>query len=62
MISPLRQFCKGKSNCPSQFGKKPGIIAEIASGFTFAVHLPIGNPSDASYVLPLVDKVQHAIT
>lgn len=57
-IAPI---LKGKSNCPAQFGKKPGLIAEMASGFTFAMHLPVGNPADASYVLPLVDKVQSAI-
>jgi hypothetical protein len=57
-IAPI---CKGKSNCPTQFGRKPGIIAEPASGFIFAFQLPVGNPSDASYVLPLVDKVQHAL-
>jgi hypothetical protein len=56
-IAPI---CKGKSNCPTQFGRKPGLIAEPASGFIFAYHLPVGNPSDASYVLPLIDKVQHA--
>jgi hypothetical protein len=57
-IAPI---CKGKSNCPAQFGRKPGIIAEPASGFIFALHLPVGNPGDRSYGLPLVDKVQHAI-
>jgi hypothetical protein len=56
-IAPI---CKGKSNCPTQFGRKPGIIAEPASGFIFAFQLAVGNPSDTSYVLPLVDKVQHA--
>lgn len=30
-------------------------------GFLFATQVPGGHPSDASYVLPLVDKVQHAI-
>lgn len=58
-IAPI---CKGKSNCPTQFGRKPGIIAEPATGFVFAVQLPVGNPSDASYVLPLVDKVQTALS
>jgi hypothetical protein len=57
-IAPI---CKGKSNCPTQFGRKPGIIAEPAAGFIFAFALPVGNPSDASYVVPLVDKVQHAL-
>jgi hypothetical protein len=57
-IAPI---CKGKSNCPTQFGRKPGIIAEPATGFIFAVQLPVGNPSDASFVLPLVDKVQAAV-
>jgi hypothetical protein len=57
-IAPI---CKGKSNCPAQFGRKPGIIAEPAAGFIFALHLPGGNPSDVKYVKPLVDKVQHAI-
>jgi hypothetical protein len=57
-IAPI---CQGKSNCPAQFGRKPGIIAEPAAGFIFALHLPVGNPSDASYVEPLVDKVAQAI-
>jgi len=57
-IAPI---CKGKSNCPAQFGRKPGIIAEPAAGFIFALHLPVGNPSDASYVEPLIDKVEQAM-
>ena len=57
-IAPI---CKGKSHCPVQFGRKPGIIAEPAAGFIFALHLPVGNPGDVKYVEPLVDKVQHAI-
>jgi hypothetical protein len=56
-IAPI---CKGKSNCPTQFGRKPGIIGEPATGFVFAAQLPVGNPSDGSYVVPLVDKVQTA--
>jgi hypothetical protein len=51
---------KGKSNCPAQFGRKPGIISEPATGFIFANLTPQGNPSDASYVLPLLEKVQAA--
>jgi hypothetical protein len=58
-IAPI---LKGKSNCPAQFGRKPGIISEPTAGFILATHLPVGNPSDASYVVPLVDKVQSAIT
>jgi hypothetical protein len=58
---PIAPICKGKSNCPTQFGRKPGIIAAPASGFIFAFQLPVGNPRDASYVVPLVDKVQTAI-
>jgi hypothetical protein len=57
----LAPICKGKSKCPTQFGRKPGIIAEPASGFIFACALPVGNPSDPSSVVPLVDKVQHAL-
>jgi hypothetical protein len=57
-IAPI---CKGKSNCPAQFGRKPGIIAEPAAGFIFALHLPVGNPSDAGYVEPLIDKVEQAL-
>jgi hypothetical protein len=56
-IAPI---CKGKSNCPTQFGRKPGIIGEPATGFVFAARLPVGNPTDVSYVLPLVDQVQTA--
>jgi hypothetical protein len=57
-IAPI---CKGKSNCPTQFGRKPGIIGEPATGFVFAARLPVGNPSDGSYVLPLLDQVQTAL-
>ncbi len=52
---------KGKSNCPVQFGCKPGIIAEMATGFIFGAHLPEGNPDDASYMMPLIDQVETAI-
>ena len=57
-IAPI---IKGKSNCPAQFGRKPGIVSEPATGFIFANLVPKGNPSDPSYVLPLLDKVQQAI-
>lgn len=57
-IAPIM---KGKSNCPAQFGRKPGIVSEPATGFIFANLTPKGNPNDASYVLPLLDKVQEAI-
>lgn len=57
-IAPI---IKGKSNCPAQFGRKTGILSEPASGFIFANRVPEGNPSDPSYVLPLLDKVQQAI-
>jgi hypothetical protein len=57
-IAPI---CKGKSNGPAQFGRKPGMIAEPAAGFIFAWHLPVGNPCDASYVEPLVTKVEQAM-
>lgn len=57
-IAPIM---KGKSNCPAQFGRKPGIVSEPATGFIFATLTPKGNPGDPSYVLPLLDKVQEAI-
>lgn len=57
-IAPI---LKGKSNCPAQFGKKPGLIAEMATGFILGLHLPQGNPDDASYMRPLLDRVQQAI-
>ena len=57
-IAPI---IKGKSNCPAQFGRKTGILSEPACGFIFANRVPEGNPSDPSYVLPLLDKVQQAI-
>jgi hypothetical protein len=57
-IAPIM---KGKSNCPAQFGRKTGLLSEPASGFIFANRVPKGNPSDPSYVLPLLDKVQRAI-
>jgi hypothetical protein len=53
---------KGKSTCPAPFGRKPGMIAEPAAGFSCARHLPVGNPSDVKSVEPLVDNVEQAIT
>ncbi len=60
--STIAPICKGKSNCPTQFGRKPGLLAEPATGFVFAAQLPVGNPSDASYVLPLVAQAQQALS
>jgi hypothetical protein len=57
-IAPI---IKGKSNCPVQFGCKPGIIAEMATGFILGLHLPEGNPDDASYMIPLINHVETAI-
>jgi hypothetical protein len=57
-IAPI---CTGKSNGPAQVGRKPGIIAEPAAGFIVALQLPVGHPSDARYVEPVVDKVEQAI-
>lgn len=57
-IAPIK---KGKSNCPCQLGRKPGILAEMASGFIFSFHLPCGNPSDVSYVAPLVERLEKTI-
>jgi hypothetical protein len=57
-IAPI---IKGKCNCPAQFGRKTGILSEPAAGFIFANRVPEGNPSEPSYVLPLLDKVQQAI-
>lgn len=57
-IAPI---VKGKSNCPAQFGRKPGLASEPATGFIFANLVPPGNPTDSSYVVPLMDKVQRAI-
>ncbi len=57
-IAPI---IKGKSNCLAQFGRKTGILSEPASGFIFANRVPEGNPSDPSYVMPMLDEVQRAI-
>jgi len=57
-IAPI---LKGKSNCPAQFGRKPGIVSDPATGFLFATRVPEGNPSDPSSVLPLLDNVQKAL-
>jgi hypothetical protein len=57
----IASIVKGKSNCPAQFGRKPGLASEPATGFIFANLVPQGNPSDPRYGLPLLDKVQQAI-
>jgi len=57
-IAPM---CKGKTHGPAQFGRKPGMIAEPAAGFIFALPLPVGNPRDARDVEPLVEQVEQAI-
>ena len=57
-IAPI---IKGKSNCPAQCGRKPGLASEPATGFIFANFVPPGNPSDSNSVVPLIAKVQRAI-
>lgn len=57
----IAAIVKGKSNCAAQFGKKPGICADMVSGFIFAWHLPRGNPGDGSYVRPLIEYTQQVI-
>jgi hypothetical protein len=57
----MAPMCKGQSHCPAQFGRTPGMIAEPAAGFIVALHLPVGHPSDARYVEPLVTNVEQAI-
>lgn len=52
---------KGKSNGPAQCGRKTGLLSEPAAGFIFANRVPKGNPSDPSYVWPMLDKVPRAI-
>src|SRR5207249_9196747 len=60
-VPTIAPIIKGKSNCPAQFGRKTGLLSEPASGYIFATRVPKGNPSDPSYVLPMLDKVQQAI-
>jgi hypothetical protein len=57
-IAPI---LKGKSHGPAQFGRKPGIASDPATGFICATRVPAGHPRDPSYVLPLLAKVQNAI-
>jgi hypothetical protein len=57
----MAPIVKGKSNCPAPFGRKPGIASDPATGFIFSHRVPAENPGDASYVVPLVDKVHAAI-
>ena len=57
----IAAIVKGKSNCAAQFGKKPGICADMVSGFIFAWHLPLGNPADGSSVRPLIARTQQII-
>ena len=57
----MAPICQGTSHGPAQLGRTPGMIAEPAAGFIVALHLPVGNPRDASDVQPLVDHVEQAI-
>ena len=57
-MAPIGQ---GKSHCPAQYGRTPGMIAEPAAGFIFGLHLPVGHPGDPRSGEPLVDHVQQAM-
>jgi hypothetical protein len=57
----LAPILTGNSNGPAQFGRKPGLVSEPATGFIFATLVPQGNPSAPSYGLPWLDKVPNAI-
>lgn len=56
----LAPMMKGKSHGPAQFGRKPGLVSDPATGWLFANLTPKGHPSDPSAVLPFLDKVQEA--
>jgi len=45
---PSAPILTGQSHCPAQFGRKPGIASDPATGFIFANRVPAGNPSDPS--------------
>jgi hypothetical protein len=57
----LAPIITGQSHWPAQCGRKPGLASDPAPGLIFATLVPQGNPSDPSYGLPLLDKVQRAI-
>jgi hypothetical protein len=57
----MAPICTGKSTCPAQCGRQPGLMAEPAAGFLLAWHWPMGHPSDASSVAPLLDTVEQAM-
>jgi hypothetical protein len=57
-IAPM---LKGKSNCPAQFGRQPGIASDPATGFIVANLVPEGNPHDPSSVFPRLALVQKAM-
>ena len=61
MTRRLHPSSKAKAIVQRSLVAKPGVLSEPASGFIFAYRVPKGNPSDPSYVLPMLDKVQHAI-
>jgi hypothetical protein len=58
---PIAPIVTGKRNCLTPFGRKAGILSAPASGCIVAHQVPAGNPSDPRSVLPLLDKVQHAL-
>ena len=45
---PIAPIIKGKSNGPAQFGRKPGMVSEPATGLIVANRVPAGHPSDPS--------------
>jgi len=51
----------GQSQCPTPWGRTPGLLSGPAAGVVVAVQLPVGHPSDASAVGPLVDQVEPAM-
>ena len=58
-IPPLPPSLKGRAIALRSLAATR--MSELATGFIFANRVPEGNPSDPSYVLPLLDKVQSAI-
>ena len=57
-IAPI---LKGKSNCPAQFGRKPGIASDPATGFIFAESCAHRESERSQLCGTPVDKVQAAI-
>ena len=61
MISPSRPILKGKSNCPVQFGRKPGLRRTLPQALSSPTWTAKGNPTIPAMSYPSLPRCRRLL-